>query len=261
MTLTALTFAVLIAPAPLETVKLKLTVGDKLAYKSVTQSESDGMGELMKVTMTSVEAFEVLGESEGWFKLKSVVQEFDVNMEGGAMHEAPDFSQKGLTVSYEVDGTRKMRKFKIESPGQMSDTTFIQHTSSKDAAMQELSLPDKDLAVGTTWERKGDLPSFTSSEGESTSTGEIKLTYKVAGFEGEGKDRAVVIEGTRKGEYSISFGGGDMTGKVSGTMKYWVRASDGVLLKMETSSEDKMSSAFGDFGSKQKRTLELVKPK
>jgi hypothetical protein len=267
MTLTATLLAVAIAPSSLEAVKLKLNVGDKLTYKSVMVNESDGMDSPVKTTMTTVETFEVTGTREGWTELKSTIKEFDVKFEGDMVHEAPDYSQKGLTVTYEVGPTRSMRNFKVVDYGavavEMRDFILSKGKADKSGeapAMQEFGLPDTDLSVGTTWERKAGLPSFTGPDGEATSTGEIKLAFKVVAFEGEGKDRAMVVEGTRKGKYTISFGGGEMSGSADGRMKYWIRVSDGVILKMESSNDEKMSSGFGDFGSKHKQTLELVKP-
>ncbi len=251
-------------PTPTDTVKLNLIVGDKFSYRTTSVFESDGMGNLMKTTTKSTEVIEVLTDSGGWYRLRSKVTEFEAKVEGDDQHTPADFSQKGLTVSYEVSASRKIRKYKIEDIGALvgDQMAAMEETmnSDKDAALQELSLPDGEVTIGTSWETKNKPPTFSSSGGDSSSTGEIKTTFKVTEFTGKGKDRAVVIEAVKRGSYSLSFGGGsEIDGSVVGTSKYWVRLADGMLINLESQSEDKMAGSMGDFSSKHKRTIELVK--
>jgi len=252
--------------AELDSIKYGVKPGTKLTYKSTTSTETEVMGSLITATLTATETHEAEAVEDGWVRLKRTTTEYKMVSDSPFGDMAPN--PTGMAVSSLVAPNRKMKDWKIAARGSL---TQEQADMLSKSAMQEvenglegLVFPEGDLTVGKTWELEHSPAGLGMMGFPAKSSGKVKTVYKVLEMTGEGDARLAIIEGKTGGTFNLDMetpqGAFSMTVKVDDTNKYTVRASDGVVTKIEASGTQTMSSAdFGDFVTKVKTTTELAK--
>jgi hypothetical protein len=248
--------------AELDSIKYGVKAGTKLTYKSTTSTETEVMGSMITATLTATETHEAEAVEDGWVRLKRTTTEYKMVSDSPFGDMAPN--PTGMAVSSLVAPNRKMKDWKIAARGSL---TQEQADILSKSAMQEvenglegLVFPEGDITVGKTWELEHSPAGLGMMGFPAKSTGKVKTVYKVLEMTGD----VAIIEGKTGGTFNLDMdtpqGAVAMTVKVDDTNKYTVRASDGVVMKIEASGTQTMSSAdFGDFVTKVKTTTELAK--
>jgi hypothetical protein len=255
--------AALAVAAPAHTaapVKFDVKAGTKLTYKSVSTTAFDGMGQTFNTTVKQTTSHESEGSTEGWTRMKVTVLEHAVESDM-PFGEVPD--PTGLATSVLVSGARRQKEFKVVSNGKMStDQIDILAKSAKtemEVGFEGLSLPEGELATGTTWELEHNPTGAGMAGMPTTTVGKIKTSYKVI----EIKDGSAVVEAKSVGSFQLTIespqGTFSMDCKLDETRTYTVRTADGVVTKTAVTSVQAMSSEFGDFSTKTTATTELQK--
>ena len=255
--------AALVVAQPLhvwEPVKFAPAQGTKLNYASTSNTSFEGMGQTFSTKVTQSSSHEATGLVDGWTQVKITVleQKVESDMPFGEM---PD--PTGMATTVLVSSARKQKDMKVVSNGKLTtEQVDVLKGSAKndmESGFEGLILPEGNLTVGQTWSLEH-APAGAGMAGMPTSTtGKVKTTYKVLSIE----NGNVMIEAVTAGNYTMNIespqGTIGLNNKMNETRKYTVRASDGVLLKAETTSEVTMSSDFGDFTTKSVSTTELKK--
>jgi hypothetical protein len=255
-----LLIAALVIAQPAAPVKFNPSQGTKLTYTTASVTAFDGMGQTFNTTVKQKHTTSAEATVEGWIRVKTTIDEYSVQSEM-PFGEAPD--PTGLSTSVLVSPGRKQKDWKVEAPGKMTtgqvDVLKGAAKYDSESGFEGLTLPDGDLAVGTTWSHEHAPAGVGMAGMPTTTTGKVKTTYTVK----ELKDGVATIEAVTAGAFKMTIetdqGAFDLDVKLDENRKFSVRTGDGVVTRVETVSNQAMTTEFGEFKTNTKSTAELAK--
>jgi hypothetical protein len=231
------------------TVRLRVTAGEEIKYKSVTKSTLTIAGPMDMTTNSTnsmVRTFKVGENKEGWnaftISHSDVKMETDSDMSAmgqGSPEEIAKLTQ-GLQVSGEVNEMGAVRNITVKG-GDTSDPMVMMALGGVGQAMTDLGLmgiryPAEGLKVGTTWTQKFFLGRVISETmgGMISSNDSVDVEYKVVSVEDfQGKMHAV-ITATTNGTIKVeSMMAGEGTMAANSTNKIWLDLQTGIVTKSE----------------------------
>lgn len=255
-----LLIAALAISQPAAPVKYSPAQGTKLTYTTSSVTAFDGMGQTFNTTVKQKHTTSAEATVEGWIRVKTTIDEFSVQSDM-PFGEAPD--PTGLATSVLVSPGRKQKDWKVEAPGKMTtgQVDILKGAAKFDteSGFEGLTLPEGDLAVGTTWTYEHAPAGIGMAGMPTTTTGKVKTTFTVK----EVKDGVATVEAVTGGAFKMTIeteqGAFDLDVKLDENRKYSVRAADGVVTRVESNSNQTMTTEFGEFKTNTKSTIELAK--
>ncbi len=241
-------------------IKFDVKSGTKLTYKYSAATVFDGMGQAFNTTTKQTQTLEIESVADGWTRVKSTIDEFSVQTEM-PFGETPD--PTGLSTSVLVSPTRRQKEWKVVANGKLStgqvDVLTAGAKNDIESGFEGLLFHDGDAVVRTSWVIEH-APAGAGMGGmPTTTTGKVKTTYKVL----EIKDGVAQIESLTAGNYKMNIetpeGSFGLDVKTDENKKFSVRVADGVITKIETTSNQTLGSDFGEFTIKTTATTELAK--
>ena len=242
------------ASTDVDTLRLRLKVGDSLRYKSVTTTATDMMGESMESVVTTVSLMQALEQSDGWTKVRVTTEELE--MEGEGFPGAADAIEgmKDVAYTFEVDETGRTRRIELENADALEPMVRQMVSSSMRAqnvvGFMGVHFPKGPIDVGSSWEVEIDAEKMFASEMFADVDGEIDVSFEVVGFEDLDGRRNVKIKSVLDGDITmvIESPAGDLEAAMTleAESMYWIDVQDGTVTKMV--SEGSTDSEFG-FGS------------
>jgi hypothetical protein len=258
-----LLLAALVVAQPTSTItpiKFDVKPGTKLTYKYSASTVFDGMGQVFNTTSKQTQTQEVESVTDGWARVKTTIDEFSVQTEM-PFGEAPD--PTGLATSVLVSPSRKQKEWKVVSNGKLStgqvDVLSAGAKNDIESGFDGLLFHEGDVEVGTSWVAEH-APAGAGMGGMPTTvTGKVKTTFKVL----ELKDGIALIEGVTAGNYKMNIetpqGSFGLDVTTAENKRFSVRVADGVITKIETTSNQTLGSDFGEFTVKTTATTELAR--
>jgi hypothetical protein len=255
-----LLIAALAIAQPAAPVKFSVSPGTKLTYTVSAVTSFDGMGQTYNTTLKQKHTISSEAVVDGWIRVKTTIDEFSVQTDM-PFGEAPD--PTGLATSVLVSPGRKQKEWKVEAAGKMSTTQVdVLKGAAKydtESGFEGLTFPDGDLTVGTTWTLEHAPAGIGMAGMPTTTTGKVKTTFTVKDL----KDGVATIEAVTAGAFKMTIeteqGAFDLDVKLDENRKYSVRASDGVVTKVESTGSQAMTTEFGEFKTSTKSTTELAR--
>jgi hypothetical protein len=255
-----LLIAALAIAQPAAPVKFSPSQGTKLTYDVSSVTSLEGMGQTYNTTSKQKHTISVEAVVDGWTRVKTTIDEFSIQTDM-PFGEAPD--PTGLATSVLVSSGRKQKEWKVEAPGKMrTDQVDVLKGAAKydtESGFEGLTFPEGDLAVGTTWTLEHAPAGIGMAGMPTTTTGKVKTTFTVKDL----KVGVATIEAVTGGAFKMTIeteqGAFELDVKLEENRKYTVRATDGVVTKVESLGSQTMTADFGEFKTNTKSTIELAK--